>query len=220
MIKRIVLTGGPCAGKTTVLSRIEQDLREKGYKVFVVGESATELINGGITPFADGLGLFNFQKMILLYQYQKEEIYNKAAMVSNDDNIVIIYDRGILDNKAYITDAEFEMILEDLSLFVGNKINENDLVSRYDMVIHLVTSASGKKGYTLDNNKARYESEEEAILLDKRTMNSWIMHSNLHIVNSTDNFNDKVLNVLSLIHNCLDKKIGHDSRTRIRSKLL
>ena len=205
MIKRIVLTGGPCAGKTTILSKIEQALSEIGYKVFIVRESATELIGGGITPHENGVGIFNFQKLILLYQYQKEELYNKAINESKDENIVIIYDRGILDNKAYISDLEFDMILEDLSLEIGRKIDEMDLVSRYDMVIHLVTSA-GNRGYSLENNKARYESENEAILLDRRTMNSWIMHNNLHIIDSTDDFNIKVNKVLSLIHNCLGEE--------------
>jgi len=77
MVKKIVLTGGPCAGKTTALARIEEDLTEKGYKVFVVGESATELIKSGVRPFGDKcLDMVTFQKMIMLYQLQKEEIYN------------------------------------------------------------------------------------------------------------------------------------------------
>lgn len=202
MIKRIVLTGGPCAGKTTVLSKIEEDLRSKGYKVFVVKESATELINGGITPFEDGLGMYNFQKIIMMYQYQKEEVYNKAVMESLDDNIVIIYDRGLLDNKSYVDDLQFKLILEDLSLSLGRQIDEFDIANRYDMVIHLVTSA-GRKGYSLENNKARYESESEAILLDRKTLDSWTIHNNLKVVDSTDNFDDKIDMVLSLIHNCL-----------------
>lgn len=202
MIKRIVLTGGPCAGKTTILSRIEQDLCEKGYKVFVVRESATELISGGITPHENGVGMFNFQKLILMYQYQKEEIYNRAIMDTKDENIVIIYDRGILDNKAYISDSEFDMILDGLSVEVGKKIDEMDILTRYDMVIHLVTSA-GNKGYSLESNKARYENENEAIALDGRTLSSWIMHNNLQVVDSSENFEDKVNKVLSLIYVCL-----------------
>ena len=43
-ISKIVLTGGPCAGKTTALSMIEQKLTEKGYKVIIVTESATEMM--------------------------------------------------------------------------------------------------------------------------------------------------------------------------------
>ena len=36
-----VLTGGPCAGKTTALSVIEQVLSKKGFKVIIVPETAT-----------------------------------------------------------------------------------------------------------------------------------------------------------------------------------
>lgn len=214
MIKRIVLTGGPCAGKTTVLSEIEKDLRKKGYKVFVVHESATELISGGITPHEDGLGMFNFQKLILSYQYQKEELYNRAVMESKDENIVLIYDRGLLDNKAYISDLEFKAILDDFSLIAGKKIDEFDILSRYDMVIHLVTSA-GNKGYSLINNKARYESEEQAVMLDRRTMSCWIGHDNLHIVDSTENFDEKLNNVLLLVHSCLGENKGIMKREKI-----
>lgn len=38
---KIVLTGGPCAGKTTALSKLEQHLLELGYFVFIVPETAT-----------------------------------------------------------------------------------------------------------------------------------------------------------------------------------
>ena len=41
---KVVLTGGPCAGKTSALTKIEEELIEKGYKVFIVSETATELI--------------------------------------------------------------------------------------------------------------------------------------------------------------------------------
>lgn len=205
MIRKIVLTGGPCAGKTTVLSIIEKELKEKGYKVFVVSESATELINGGITPHKDGLGMFNFQKLILAYQYQKEEIYNRAIIDTKEEDIIIIYDRGILDNKAYITDIEFSEILGDLSNIIGKKLDELDLLARYDMVIHLESSACSS-GYSLENNKARYESVEEAVLLDKRTVNAWAMHNNLHIVKSVDNFIDKVNMVRALIYKCVEDK--------------
>ena len=34
-ITKVVLTGGPCAGKTTALQKIEKEFTEKGYKVFI-----------------------------------------------------------------------------------------------------------------------------------------------------------------------------------------
>jgi len=40
-IKRIVLTGGPCAGKTTALVRIIDHFSNLGFKVFCVPEVPT-----------------------------------------------------------------------------------------------------------------------------------------------------------------------------------
>ena len=40
-IKRIVLTGGPCAGKTTAQVRIVEHFSNLGFKVFTVPEVPT-----------------------------------------------------------------------------------------------------------------------------------------------------------------------------------
>ena len=50
-ISKIVLTGGPCAGKTTGMSWIIDNFTKRGYKVLVVAETATELIEGGAYPW-------------------------------------------------------------------------------------------------------------------------------------------------------------------------
>ena len=53
IVSRIVLTGGPCAGKTRSLTKIEEHFEELGYKVIIVPETATILINGGIRCFGN-----------------------------------------------------------------------------------------------------------------------------------------------------------------------
>ena len=67
-ITRILLTGGPCAGKTTALAAISQDLTQLGYKVFVVPEAATMLMKGGAMIVSSGFtanqGL-QFQKALM-----------------------------------------------------------------------------------------------------------------------------------------------------------
>lgn len=50
-ITKIVLTGGPCAGKATVLDRIQKKFSEMGYHVIIIPETATELITSGIAPW-------------------------------------------------------------------------------------------------------------------------------------------------------------------------
>ncbi len=46
-IYKICITGGPCAGKTTSLDRIRQDMSERGYRVFSVPEIPTMVVQAG-----------------------------------------------------------------------------------------------------------------------------------------------------------------------------
>ncbi len=109
-IHRIVLTGGPCAGKSTGLSRIEQELSDRGYKVFVVAETATELITGGIKPTE--MPLIQFQKAIFDVQTAKENTYDEIAILVKDKDVVVVFDRGLLDAKSFMTKNEFNELLK------------------------------------------------------------------------------------------------------------
>ena len=51
MIKKVVLTGGPSSGKTTVLNSIVKEFNKHFVKVIVVPETATELITAGVRMF-------------------------------------------------------------------------------------------------------------------------------------------------------------------------
>lgn len=46
---KVVLTGGPCGGKSTAMSSISQRLKSLGYDVYCVPEVATLLITGGLS---------------------------------------------------------------------------------------------------------------------------------------------------------------------------
>ncbi|MCR4816974.1 MAG: ATP-binding protein, partial [Bacteroidales bacterium] len=47
-ITKIVLTGGPCAGKTTALARIVEHFSGMGYQVYTVPEAATLFSQSGV----------------------------------------------------------------------------------------------------------------------------------------------------------------------------
>lgn len=47
-IHRVVLTGGPCAGKTTSINRIRNFFENIGWKAFCVPETASILLSSGI----------------------------------------------------------------------------------------------------------------------------------------------------------------------------
>ena len=80
-ITRIVLTGGPAAGKTTLISRILKEFtQEKGWKVVIIPETATELISGfGIGPFPGCMSMLEFQYFVIEDQLHKERLALKAA---------------------------------------------------------------------------------------------------------------------------------------------
>ena len=100
-IKKVVITGGPCAGKTTALSWIHNAFSKSGYKVLFVPETATELITGGVAPWTCGSN-FDYQVGQCRLQWEKEQIFIDAANSMKEDRILIICDRGMIDNKAYM----------------------------------------------------------------------------------------------------------------------
>lgn len=212
-VTKIVLTGGPCAGKTTALQRIEKEFTEKGYKVFIIGESATELINGGARPFGTlSIPTYQFQKEIIGYQLYKEAMYENFAMtLPEETKCLLVCDRGALDNKAYIDQEGFAQILKESSL------KEIDLLTRYQMILHLVTAAKGaEEFYTLANNEARVEPPEVARSLDETTLNCWIGHPNLHVIANNQDFNSKMDQVIRTIH----RELGAPVPTQRQKKFL
>lgn len=73
-ISKIVITGGPCAGKSTAMSWVQNAFTQMGYTVLFVPETATELITGGVAPWTCGTNA-EYQKCQLKLQIEKENIF-------------------------------------------------------------------------------------------------------------------------------------------------
>lgn len=199
-ITKIVLTGGPAAGKTTLISRVLHEFKqEDGWRVITIPETATELISGfGIRPFGGCMSMLAFQDFVIADQIHKEQLALRAAEVVPEDNVLIIYDRALMDDKAYITDDEFR---EVLARFDGR--TEAGVLAGYDAVIHLVTCAKGAEfAYNL-GNAARTESLEYAREMDDRTLRAWSGHPNLRIVDNSVNFEEKINHAMREIYRVL-----------------
>jgi hypothetical protein len=48
-VYKIVLTGGPCGGKSSAMAKLRERLQSLGFQVFIVTEIATLLMTGGAT---------------------------------------------------------------------------------------------------------------------------------------------------------------------------
>jgi len=196
---KIVLTGGPGGGKTKVTEEITRYLEKHNYKVFLISETATEIINSGLKMFGDDpIEPIEFQRLVFKTQLFKEHLIESAIENYGECKKVIILDRGLMDNKAYITNSEFELLLSEFNL------TEEDICKRYDIVIHLNTAAYLKSGYTKENNKARSEDEKEAIIRDQRVFESWSIHNNHYIVKPEIDFDIKKDNVLKIVQEVLE----------------
>lgn len=198
-ITKIVLTGGPCSGKSTFIDMATDIFSKKGYRVFVDHESATDLITGGISPAT--MGMYNFQKYCIELQKKKEELFCMAADEINAEKVLIFYDRGILDDKGYVTPEEFTEILQSLD------IDESTLCDRYDMVLHLTTTAmNNTQFYTFVNNAARYEGIEEARKIDKTILDSWAVHPNRVVIKDEESFDTKIQNAIKAVGEYIVRK--------------
>ena len=192
-ITKIVITGGPCAGKTTAMSWIQNAFTDLGYHVIFVPECATELILAGIsgTTCKD---VESFQRSLMSLQIIREKIYEKAALDIKNDRVLIVCDRGTMDSKAYLSNLEFATVL--------NSINKNEIELRdsYDAVFHLVTAAKGaEEFYTTENNSARSETIEEAILSDDKLIEAWTGHPHFRVIDNSTNFEDKMKKLIKEI---------------------
>lgn len=215
---KVAITGGPSSGKSSGLSRLESALTERGYKVFVIPETPTELIVNGIKP-SEELSLDDFQNFVLDKQLGKEKLYERLVSYFPEDKIVILCDRGILDQLAYTSREYMESMLSERGMTLTDALN------RYDGVIHLVTAANGAEDFYKWNNpdlpegdRVTYRSEtpQQARALDIRTMEGWVGHPHLRVIGNETDFSEKMNKVVEEIFNML----GEPTPSEVERKFL
>lgn len=218
----VAITGGPGGGKSESMSTLSLNLEERGYKVIVVPEAATKLISSGIVP-GKNVSMLEFQKFVLKEQLHNEKLAMMAAELYAGDykNVVILCDRGLADQLAYIKKKEFEVLLKEEGLTI------NDIYARYDNVIHLVTAADGAEEFyvwagsenTEGVNMARSETPEEACIKDKLTQAAWIGATHLKIVDNSTDFTEKKMRVLAEVFNGLGEPIPMEIERKFLIKM-
>lgn len=198
-IKNIVLTGGPCAGKTTALAKIIQYFTYRGFAVYAQPEAATLFNQSGVNFLTDDKSLFfESEKQLLSFQLHTEECFRKMAEKAGKPAI-IVYDRGVMDIAAYMNEDTWQALLDEMGL---NEVDVRD--KRYDAVLHLCTAAKGaEKFYTCENNSSRTENLDQARALDDKIIAAWTGHPHLRIIPNRGSFDDKLNAVVAEITSVL-----------------
>jgi predicted ATPase len=179
--RRIVLTGGPGAGKTAVLEMIRQTLCEH---VHVLPESAGIVFGGGFPRNTSPAAKRAAQRAIFHVQQALE------STVEDTNHAVVLCDRGTIDGTAYWPGPG------DMLHSVGTTIS--DELARYHAVIHLRTP-SLQEGYKRDN-PLRLETAEQATAIDARIGEAWQHHPRRYEVPATSDFLVKVTRTIAIIH--------------------
>jgi len=178
--RRVVLTGGPGAGKTALLEMARQSFCRH---LHVLPEAASMLFGGGFPRQGSPAVLRAAQRAIFYTQRELE------ATTEGLDAAVVLCDRGTVDGVAYWPGPD------DLWQAVGTTRSEQ--LARYDAVIHLRTP-------TLDSgynhvNRLRTESAAEAQTIDERILAAWESHPRRTVIDPTADFFDKAALALSAL---------------------
>lgn len=178
--RRIVLTGGPGAGKTAVLELIRQAFCQH---VKVLPEAAGIVFGGGFPRGAEAEQRRAAQRAIF-YVERELEIAADA-----ENKAVIICDRGTVDGGAYWPGPD------DFWADLGTTLQEQ--LRRYDAVIHLRVPAP-ESGYNR-SNPLRIETALEAARIDERIARLWHGHPRRFAVEATPDFLEKAARVVDIL---------------------
>ncbi len=202
-IKKIVLTGGPCAGKTTALVKVIEHFSSRGYKVFTIPEVPTMFTQAGMDYLTSNQDFFfEGERATFLTQVGLEDSFSRMAETI-EQPVLIVCDRGTMDISTYLTPDFWNRIISEQGF------TNAQLRGRYDAVLHLVSAADGaEQFYTTSNNAQRLEKADEKGLqiareLDKKIVSAWTGHPHLRVINNHEDFDNKLNRVLKEISNVL-----------------
>jgi hypothetical protein len=167
-MKTLVITGGPCAGKTKVLGLLKE---EYGDRVLFVPEPASMLIGGGF-PVPEHLPhLRAFQSCVYHLHSQLEEVYQMQA--EREGKSLVLCDRGRLDGAAFLPGGE-----EEFQELFG--ATPEDLYEHYDGVLHFESLATfDKEKYQQKyDDGIRHHNVEEAAEAEMLLRTVWNRHPN------------------------------------------
>lgn len=175
--RRVVLTGGPGAGKTAVLELIRLFFC---VHVRTLPEAAG-IVFGGRFPRNNRLEVRQASQRAIFHVQRELE-----ATETPERAAVVLCDRGTLDGAAYWPGPG------DLFAAVGTT-REQEL-ARYHAVIHMRTP-SVAEAYGREN-PLRVETLEEAAVIDARIAEIWAGHPRLYEIRETPDFLAKAAQAL------------------------
>lgn len=208
-MRRIVLTGGPGAGKTAVLELARRELC--GHVAFLP-EAATIVFGGGF-PRRDRPHERRAAQRAIFHVQRELEALHGPADAGPEDAALVICDRGTIDGIAYWPGDERS--------WLDACATERDAeLSRYDLVLHLRVPPEGQ-GYD-HSNPVRIESPAVAHAIDEAIATAWRDHPRRRFVAAASDFFMKARHAIRILRAELPPacRAGACARSRSRGPVL
>jgi predicted ATPase len=189
-IRRIVLTGGPGAGKTVISHRLAAKYPDK---FVLVPEAATQVYDALQTRWdkLDVEGRRDVQRKIYQLQIDQED----RTVAANPGKILLL-DRGTIDGAAYWPEGT-----DDYWRDVNSTLSVE--LARYDAVIWMQTSAQLGLYDGDTSNPRRFEDPQAAITSGELLAALWSNHPKLFKIDAHPTIGQKILAVEKLIRSLL-----------------
>ena len=188
---KLVLTGGPSGGKTTLAQAIQKEFASS---VVVVPEAASIVFGGGWPRRKSEFGVQQHQKAIYFLQRELESL-----MAFENPQKLLICDRGSLDGMAYWPGPGGpSAFLTAVATEIAPEL------ARYEWVMHLDTAPAS---YYDESNPLRNENHIEASALNDLTKQVWGTHPQRFIVDNGDgHFIEKMHRALFIVEHIIEGK--------------
>jgi hypothetical protein len=162
-LRRIVLTGGPGGGKSTLLRELRAE-DPNSRRWVLVPEAATILLSAGLAP-----GTQVFQQAVVRLQVTLED----ACLEGDVAGRAFICDRGTVDSLAYWRLSGWD----EREFFAATGMGPQAHLGRYFGAIHLQTAAIGaEEHYRRWPEAVRRERLEQAARIDSLCAQVWSGH--------------------------------------------
>lgn len=176
-VRRVAVTGGPGAGKTSVWREL---CGLSDPRVAAVPEVATALFQHVFPAVQTPDERRAVQRAIFEVQRNLESIHESRLAPGQ----VLICDRGVPDGAGYWPEGP-------AAFFSAMGTDWQSELARYDAVLFLETAAAG--GLSIAHgNPTRTESVSAAVAVDLQLREVWARHPNCHFVPHAPDFGDKL----------------------------
>jgi CYTH domain-containing protein len=204
-VYRLVLTGGPCGGKTTGQARLCTFFESIGWKVYRVPATSTVLAGAGvksdISKLSDDI-LVQFYGNLLKMVMQIEQTYFDLASTCVE-NCLVVCDGGTMDLRANLTDEQWLRVMSDAG---WNDVELRD--SRYNQTVHMVSVANATNGRRRHFSSHTSMDMETARQRDLMVSQAWVGHPYYDVIDNSTDFDRKLMRMIAAVCDRLDIHIG------------